>query len=276
MKSIKVFIYSYKNKNLLEYLQDIINKQSKHFNVTYYVYDQNNVNRDFLFKEIDANLIYTHIRWDDINSITYYRNMTILNSNFCDYYFEINPNISLINEWDSFLASNIKNKQIISGFGTTKLFVNKSHVIAKKEKSSGIVKTNYIDFDLIFCLQADAIIFLELKGLKESGQDLLASLLLIDKDYEIYSLPTDLYQKNIQENINTYKPFSKNHGYNKMLSNIKNKNNQKFESFHGIFIKDILEIPYQIDDVSYTNYKISLQNLQAPRFLTNYNQVEIT
>jgi hypothetical protein len=276
MKSIKVFIYSYKNKNLLEYLEDIINKQSNNFNVTYYVYDQNNVNRDFLFTKIKANLIYTHVRWDDLNSITYYRNMTILNYNFSDYYFEINSNISLMNNWDILLTSNIDNKKIISGFENVKLSIDRSYIVATKEKSYSIEKTNYIDFDLVFCLHIDAMILLQLNGLKETGQDLLASLLFVDKDYEIYSLPSEVYIKKIQENTNTYKSFSKNHGYNKMLLNIKNKNNQKFESFHGILIKDILEIPYQIDDVPYNNYKISLEHMDSPRFLKGYNRVEIT
>lgn len=276
MKSIKVFIYSYKNKNLLESLQDIINKQSNKFNVVYYVYDQNNVNRDFIFNQIKANLIYTHVRWDDLNSITYYRNMTILSPNYSDYYLEINPNISLMNNWDIFLTSNVNNKKIISGFEKVKLSIDRSYVITKKEQSFNIEKTNYIDFDFIFCLHIDAMILLQLKGLKETGQDLLASLLFVNKDYEIYSLPTDFYTKNIQENANTYKPFSKNHGYNKMLSKIKNINNEKFESFHGIFIKDILEVPYQPDDVPYNNYKISLEQMDSPRFLKGYNRIEIT
>lgn len=110
MTSIKVFIYSYKNKNLLENLQDIINKQSSQNDVSYYVYDQNNINRDFLFNKVSANIIYNHIRWDDIKSITYYRNMALLHYGNCKYYLELNPNISLMNEWDAWLISNIENK----------------------------------------------------------------------------------------------------------------------------------------------------------------------
>jgi hypothetical protein len=276
MKSIKVFIYSYKNKNLLEYLQDIINKQSNRFNVIYYVYDQNNINRDFLFDKVKANLIYTHIRWDDLRSITYYRNITILNSNSSDYYFEVNPNLSLMNDWDILLTSSIDNKKIISGFGIPKLFIDKSYVIEKRESSYGIEKTNYIDIDLIFCSQGDAMTLLKLKNLKDIGQNLLASLLFVNNDYEIYSLPTNLYNKRIQENLNAYKSFSKNHGYNKMILQIKNSNNDKFESFHNILINDILEIPYQVDDVCYNDYKISLEHMDNPRFLAGYNKVQIT
>lgn len=41
-------------------------------------------------------------------------------------------------------------------------------------------------------------------------------------------------------------------------------------------LKNIEQIPYQIDDVDYINYKISLDNMDTPRFLTGYSKVQIT
>jgi hypothetical protein len=276
MTSIKVFIYGYKNKNLLESLQDIINKQSNKNDISYYIYDQNNVNRDFLFKKVRANIVYNHIRWDDLRSITYYRNMALLHYSNAKYYLEINPNISLMNDWDTYLLSNIEDKKIISGFGIPKLSINKSYVIVNREYSDSVKETNYIDTDLMFCLQNDALTLIKLKKLKQIGQDLFASLLFINKGYKVYSLPSNLYYKTIQENENTYKAFSVNHGYNKMLLTIKKENNEQFEHFHGISINDILEIPYQIDDVAYNEYSISLENMDSPRFLSGYSRIQIT
>lgn len=276
MTSIKVFIYSYKNKNLLENVQDIINKQSNQNDISYYIYDQNNVNRDFLFKKVRANIVYNHVKWDDIRSVTYYRNMALLHYSNSKYYLEINPNISLMNEWDIYFLSNIENKKIISGFGVPKLSISKFYVIADRRHSDSIEEANYIDMDLIFCSQIDAMTLIKLKNLKQIGQDLFASLLFINKGYSIYSLPSNLYHKSIQENQNTYKAFSVNHGYNKVLSIIKKENNERFESFHGISINDISQIPYQIDDVAYSEYKISLEDMDTPRFLTGYNKVQIT
>jgi hypothetical protein len=276
MTSIKVFIYSYKNKNLLEKLQDIINKQSNQNDISYYIYDQNNVNRDFLFKKIRANIIYNHVKWDDLRSITYYRNMALLHYSNSKYYLEINPNVSLMSNWDTYLLSNIEDKKIISGFGIPKLSIDKSYVIVNRQHSDLIKETNYIDTDLIFCLQTDALNLIKLKNLKQIGQDLFASLLFINKGYKIYSLPSNLYYKTIQENENTYKAFSTTHGYNKMLLTIKKEDNKKFESFHNISIDDISQIPYQTDDVYYNEYKISLENMDAPRFLMGYNKVQIT
>lgn len=119
-----------------------------------------------------------------------------------------------------FLILKIK---IISGFGIPKLSINKSYVVADRQDSDSIQETNYIDTDLIFCSQIDALTLIKLKILKEVGQDLFASVLFINKGYRIYSLPSNLYHKQIQSNANTYRAFSKNHGYNKMLSIIKKK-----------------------------------------------------
>lgn len=275
MKTIKVFIYSYKNKNLLDQVQDLIAKQSNKFNIIYYVYDQNNVNRDFLFEKINSNIKYNHVKWDDLKSITYHRNMVILNPEFADYYFEINPNLSLFNEWDSFMISNIDTKKILSGFGLPKLYIDRSYISKTIDDSSDIKETNYIDIDFIFCSQKDAMILVKLKNLKEVGQELFASLLFINGGYKIYSLPSNLYNKTMQENKNTYKAFSKTHGYNKMLNEIKQNDNSKFELFHNILIKDLYEIPYQVDDVYYNDYRISLEQMDKPRFLVGYNGVQI-
>ncbi len=276
MNSIKIFIYSYKNKNLLEQLKDIIGKQSNKVDTTYYIYDQNNINRDFAFNNIQSNIVYTHIRWDDIRSITYYRNMAILNYSNTKYYLEINPNISLMNEWDIFFISNIENKKIISGFGIPNLSIDRHYVKVKRQESFSVQEVNYIDTDLIFCSQLDAMNLIKLKKLKEFGQDFFASIIFVNKGYKIYSLPSRICYKKIQENINTYKAFSKNHGYNEMILSVQKDNNEKFESFHNISIQNIQQIPYQINDVLYSDYKISLENMSMPRFLSGYNQVQIT
>lgn len=276
MTSIKVFIYSYKNKNLLENLQDIINKQSNQNDISYYIYDQNNVNRDFLFNKVRANIVYNHVRWDDIKSITYHRNMALLHYSNSKYYLELDSNISLMNEWDTYFLSNIEDKKIISGFGMPKLSINKHYVVTDRQHSDSIKETNYIDTDLIFCSQIDAMTLIKLKSLKQVGQNLFASILFLNKGYSIYSLPSNLYRKAVQENANTYRSFSVNHGYNKMLSYIKKENNERFESFHKISIKDIPEIPYQVDDVLYSEYKISFEDMDTPRFLDGYQKIQIT
>jgi hypothetical protein len=111
--------------------------------------------------------------------------------------------------------------------------------------------------------------------LKDLGQDLLASCLLLSAGYRIYSLPSKAYSQIEQENRDTYVPYSKIHGYNKMLRYIVSKNNKAFEDFHGIQLSKLTKLPYEIDDVEYLSFKISLEELDVPRFLSGYNGVQI-
>jgi len=275
MKSIKVFIYSYKNKDLSNQLQEIIDNESKSNSIRYYVYDQNNVNRDFLFNKFGDNVKYNFIRWDDLKSITHHRNLTILNQNNTDYYFEINPNISVFKNWDEYLISNIHEKNIISGFGKSKLNIDRFYIIDKSDYTNNICESNYMDIDFIFCKLSDAMHLMRLRQLKDLGQNLFATLIFMGNGYKIMSLPSNLYNKKIQDNSDTYKAFSANHGYNDMLNEVKSYNNDNFESFHDIKIADIKNIPYQVNDVPYDNYQISIENLDNPRFLSGYSKVQI-
>ena len=116
---------------------------------------------------------------------------------------------------------------------------------------------------------------MRLRQLKDLGQNLFATLIFMGNGYKIISLPYNLYNKKIQDNSDTYKAFSANHGYNDMLNEVKSYNNDNFESFHNIKIADIKNIPYQVNDVQYDNYQISIENLDNPRFLSGYSKVQI-
>ena len=274
MKSIKVFIYSYKNKNLLNQVKDIISKESGMFDVSYYVFDQNNVDRDFHFKDI-PNVTYRFVHWDDYKSIAYYRNAVILNDKITNYFLELNPNISIMNSWDLYLKSVLKDRSVISGKGIPKLSIDRHLVVVDRDESSEVSLVNYIDINLLFLKLTDAMILTKLNMLKDLGQDLLASVLLVSAGYRIESLPSTAYEQHKQENDGTYVPYSKIHGYNKMLDYIKSKNNQLFDSFHGISLRELTRLPYEIDDVSYLKFKISLEYSEIPRFLSGYNGVQI-
>jgi hypothetical protein len=274
MKSVKVFIYSYKNKNLLDQVKDIISKQSDLLKVTYYVFDQTNVNREFYFKDID-NVVYNFIRWDDYKSKTYYRNAVILNENISHYFLEINPNISLMKSWDIYLSSVLKPKSVISGSGLVKLSIDRHLVVASRIKSEGINVTNYVDINFMFLKLSDAMLLTNLNILKGLGQELLASATFVSNGYLIESLPSSSYTIEEQDNLDTYIPYSVIHGYNNMLNMVSSKDTSSFEEFHGIRLLDIVKMPYEINDVSYLHYKISLENLDVPRFLSGYRGVQI-
>ena len=274
MKSIKVFIYSYKNKNLLDQIKDLISKESSMFDVSYYVFDQNNVDRDFNFKDI-PNVIYKFIHWDDYKSMAYYRNTCILNEKRTDYFLEINPNISIMNSWDLYLSSVLKENGVVSGKGIPKLSIDRHRILTDTEESQSVQLTNFVDINFLFLRSKEAMVLTKLNMLKDLGQDLLASCLLLSAGYRIYSLPSKAYSQIEQENKDTYVPYSKIHGYNKMLKYIVSKNNKAFEDFHGIQLSKLTKLPYEIDDVEYLTFKISLEELDVPRFLSGYNGVQI-
>ena len=274
MKSVKVFVYSYKNKNLLDQINDMISKQSGLLDVHYYVFDQNNVDRGFHFKDID-NVTYKFVRWDDYKSKTYYRNMVILNENISNYFLEIDPNISIMGSWDIYLSSVLKTKGVISGKGLPQLSVDRHLVSVNYIKSEQMTTVNYIDSNFIFLRVTDAMALTSLNILKDIGQNLFATAILMSKGYSIDSLPSSAYTTTTQDNYDTYVPYSIIHGYNKMLEVLQGMNNTSFEDFHGIKLSKLTKMPYEINDVDYLHFMISLDNLEVPRFLSGYRGVQI-
>lgn len=275
MKSIKVFIYSYKNKNLLEQIKDIVAKSGDGVSITYYVYDQNNVDRSFHFKEFSG-VVYKFVQWDDYKSITHYRNLTILNGNPAEYFLEINANITLIDNWANYLISAIKNRTVISGQGKTILNVSGGKLLSSNFISNKVEENNYLDMDLIFLKLKHAMALLQLKMLKHLGQELLGSIIFLKDAQRIYSLPTGSYVKIDQENIDTYVPYSKLHGYNKMLDFILKFDNSLFQEIHEVRLDQISKLKYEINDVQYNSYDISIENLDQPRFLNGYSGIQIS
>jgi len=69
-KSIGIFVYSFQNKDLIDNLTDIVNKSSGLHDLSFYVIDQNNVERSRLFNITASHvkIIYKHTKWDSIKS----------------------------------------------------------------------------------------------------------------------------------------------------------------------------------------------------------------
>jgi hypothetical protein len=270
MSQVNVFIYSYKNKDLIDTLTDMIAKESGNNKIHYTVFDQNNSNSTKLFGGF-SNITYNHIYWDDWAYKNYYRSIYLLNKD--GYYLEVNDNIRLNDNWDSDLISSIEGKDIISGKGTCKLFIDNCFVRSKHEKSSSMSLTNYVDFDLFFTNIYNCGTLLNLKNIKVAGKELYASVLYSLNKKSIYSMPENFYSI-LKIDETDYVPFSKYHGYNKMINKIKSLDLNEFENFHGISIKDITEMPYQVDDVSFIKYTANIYNNKA-RFHEPYSKMEI-
>ena len=129
--------------------------------------------------------------------------------------------------------------------------------------------------DLIFTKTIYSLLLINLKILKDVGQEIYSSVMFLKKGIEIFSLPDDFYTILEQYNINTYKPYSKTHGYNKMLNIIKNEDNGLFEDFHNIKLSELNYMPYQNDDVLYTSPRFNIDNSENLKFHKGYNRVYV-
>lgn len=271
MNNIKVFIYSYKNKNLFEMISDIILKESGMNNIEYYIYDQSNIDNGLKYSGID-NIFYHHIYWDDTFSITHYRKNFLMGSS--DYYLELSDKIVLNNDWDDFLIKNIKEKNVISGKNKVSLFYKNIFIEKKYEKTKDISLNNFVDFDLVFTKFNNAIAFFQLSTLKDVGQDIYSSVLLMDKGLDIFSLPDSFYFIHDKDQ-DQYLPYSKYHGYNQMIKKIKEINTEKFDKFHNIKLFEMKPMPYQVDDFLNGRGSSSLDTRSEGRYTSSYNTIEI-
>lgn len=273
MNSINVFIYSYKVKDLLKNILSIINNESHENKIIYHIFDQNTLDRSYNFKSI-KNTFYRHISWDDTKGIPFYRKHVLFDQR-ADYFLELSPNISLTSEWDNLLIKSLKENTIISGNFFKNISIKNSNLVFNKKYNDVILESNFIDMDLIFLKQKDSIFLNQLNCLKHYGQELFASTLSLNKGIKIFSMNSTFYKiKSVDQDI-MYYPYSKTHGYNEMIDIINNLNNDLFESFHKIKVSAIPKLPYQINDVPYSDVRISLDNANTLKFHSGYNKIEV-
>jgi len=273
MKSINVFIYSYKVKDLLENILSIINNESHQNEIMYHIFDQNTLDRSSNFKPI-KNTFYRHISWDDTKGIPFYRKHVLFDQK-ADYFLELSPNISLLSEWDRVLIQSLKENTIISGNCFRNILVKNNSIVFNKKYSDIVLESNFIDTDLIFLKQKESIFLNQLSCLKHYGQELFASILSLNKEMKIFAINSTFYKiKSIDKDI-MYYPYSKTHGYNKMIDIINSLNNNQFEKFHGIKVSDIPKLPYQIDDVPYHDALTSIDQNSSTKFHAGYNRIQV-
>jgi hypothetical protein len=271
MKKIKVFLYSYKNKDLFNFCNDLINNSSNEIFID--VYDQNNIDRDKMFTG-NKNIKYSHIKWDDRKGIYYYRLMSLYGK--FDYFLCISDSTLFSKNWDIDLINACNDSKIISGKNKVNLKLNKFFISSEIVESNVINKTQWISNDFIFLKMSNAILLSKSNFLKTIGDDLLLSIFFSEHNMEIFSMPNYFY--NTKNNDNKYIPYSKYHGYNKLLSMIKNKNikTNKFEKFHNLLLSDIKNLPFETDDVSYYKTAFEIDFEDKTRFHQKINRISFT
>ena len=271
-KYIKVFIYSYKEKDLYDQILLLKNNESGTNKVVYYVYDQSNIDREDIFKDVDG-VVYNFVNWNDYRGISVYRKRVLL-SDLSDFYMEVSGIKSIEPDWDVFLVNNLKGKMVFSGTGSIKINLDGYFIKKEVSESTEVVLTNYVDMSFIFMGVNSSILLSKLIDLKGVGQELLLSLVLIDNKYEIYSVPNEFCSVGSFD-YKVYRPYSIYHGYNKMIESIHLSDTEMFEEIHGIDLKNISKMPYQVDDVQYHTAVTNLSYLDEGRFLKPYSFISI-
>jgi len=270
MKKIKVFIYSYKNKNLLSFCEAL--KENAVNEVSIDLYDQNAVDRsDMFFNTVSVN--YNHILWDDRKGIYYYR-LKSLYGRF-DYFLD-NSDLTIFKSgWDEKLIEECGILNVVSGKGLTSLKMNNFFIYPEAGVLEEVSQSQWINEDFVFLKMSDAILLSKSKFLKKHGDDLFSSILLTELNFKIKSMGSSFYDKVIEKE--KYLPYSKYHGYNKLLSMIKNKEikSKVFEKYHNMNLLDLKYLPFETDDVLYNDVSFLLDSENETRFHTVLKRIEI-
>jgi hypothetical protein len=270
MIKIKVFIHSYKNKNLLDFCENL--QKNAFHEVAIDVYDQNTIDRSEAFYN-KKNINYKHILWDDRKGISYYR-MLSLHGRF-DYFLSISDLTIFKSGWDLELIKECTDMNIVSGKNLISLKIDNFFILQESEISEKVSESQWINKDFIFLKMSNAVLLSKSKFLKKYGESLFFSILFSELNFKIKSMYNSFYDKEIEEE--KYLPYSKYHGYNKLISMIKNKEikYKKFEEYHKLDLLKLNLLPFETDDVSYYKPIFNIDFEEETRFHRNIKKIEI-
>jgi hypothetical protein len=298
--SINVVMYSYKSKDAIETLRDLMNKRSMEVFVFVHWHDQNGLDRSKLLEDLinsqDAcNGDYFPIHWDNNEGAVSYRDNRLKVTFGGKYHMTITPGTTLEKNWDLNLINAVKDKRIvISGNKRIKLDNSKKFFVNKTfEPISDYTVTNYIDKNFIFgnvvMMKSSSLGDYLFPGwLKYYGDEEILSLQYFKDNIEIVAAPeTVLNTSNYStlEDFNYYVPFSKYHNYNEALRIFKEGHNH----IVGAIDKEIIEnfskainfdfsslsyLPFPHNDVTYSVSTTSYDRLGGRRFIKPVNKVE--
>lgn len=283
IKDIFVYVYSYKEPNLLDFVNHLIDSSSKNNRLHIYISDQNNLTRLKQFTE-HKNIFYEVIWWDELVSPLHYLKKCI-EQNYekeYDYALLLKQHIEMPKNWDTELIGMLPSDSVISGSGSYNFSIDKNFYIKKENvNTEAIAKTSYIDRNFIFGL-FNSIKKIEIPTkIKYYGEEEYISMDLLNRGIDIYSLPSNYYRKvSLPIHERGYVPFSLNHNYNEVLDLlINNKTSKlvyldpsKFLSATKIGVSGLSLLPFDFNDIEYDRHS-SLDNVGGRRYIEKLNAV---
>lgn len=238
MKTINVFIYAYKNKNIKNIVNLLEEKSSKNNNLIFDIYDQDNEDKTLTYKK-DKNIHYHHIFWDHVYGISYYRQKSLLND--FDYFFQVGNLIEIKNNWDIKLI-NLAEYNVVSNNKIT-------------------------NADMIFLNKKNSKILTQMKNLKFYGQDIYFYYLLFKNNIEVFDIGNKFCIFDTNKLLTSdYIPYSLYNDYNDCLKIILND-----VDFKNYCIKNNINLSYRlkqysINDLEYDENLYNIDHKKSEKF----------
>lgn len=282
MSKILVHLYSYKEKNLVDFIDVLRSKSSKNNEIDFYVSDQNNLTRLKYF--IGKDIFYSVIWWDELISPVFHHAKCIsdnANKGY-DYVLLLDREISIPQNWDQYLIDNLPNNSVLSGIGNMSLTIKNNFYIDKTQiDTDKVSNTSFINHSLIFGTYQDLAKIEWPVQLKHYGVDEYISIDLLNKDIKIFSLPSSIFSF-ISPALDQrgYVPFSLNHNYNDVLDIILNNKSEKIKyQDPKIFIENnqinkekLYKLPFDFNDIEYDRSS-PLDLVGGKRYIEKMNSV---
>jgi hypothetical protein len=298
--SINVVLYSYKSKDAIDTLKDLMDKRSGKIFIFVHWHDQNAVDRSKLLEDLinsynNCNGDYFHINWDNNEGAAEYKDGRLKATFGGKYHMSITPGTTLFKNWDTEFIDYVKDKNvIISGNKKVQLDNSKIFYITKTFTDiSDYTVTNYIDRNLIFgnvvMMKNSKLGGYNFPGwLKYYGEEEILSLQYCIDDIEVVAAPTNLVTINEYSTLtdfNYYVPFSKYHNYNQVIKLFKTGSNEiigsigkdkieKFSKKLNFDFSSLHYLPFFANDVFYKVGETSYDKLGGRRFIKPVKGVE--
>lgn len=298
--SINVVMYSYKDKEAIKTLENLMKKWSKKIFLFIHWHDQNGINRSKLLIDLvnsydNCNGTYVPVHWDDIDGAALYKDLRLKVTFGGRYHLSITPGTMVEQDWDTKLINFVSGKNIIVSGNKQVRIKNKNLFFVEKEFSdiNDFTLTNYVDRNFIFgnvvMMKNSYLGQYNFPGwLKFYGEEEALSLQYFKDSIDIYAAPEDIVKINrytTLEDFNYYVPFSKYHNYNELINLFKNNNNQivgainsdvveNFSKYHNFNFRSLEYLPFETNDVSYRITDSSFDKVDGNRFIKNIRKVD--
>lgn len=261
MGKINAFIFSYKNKKLIEIVKALLNSTDSDIFIV--VYDQNTIDRSEDFVDIE-NVEYRYLYWERLEGQFYFQNEFLKHDASAEYLLILGDDVTLPKSWDTDMINFLGDKQaIVSGQGFPKVvYKDLFSFDVERMATKDFEKTQWIDKNFMFAKADRLRPTAEINYLKYYGYDEVCGLYLFANNIDIYSTPSNYYLDSLSRNLEKlYVPFSLEHNYNVMINKLYSDETilaGSFKKIHNIS-KPLVVLPYQTNDVAYDLQKSSVK-----------------